>query len=182
MKSKQDSVLDLFFNSNKQWHFEELLKEADISRPQLMRWLKQLKDKGIIKRVKEKHKMPYYVQDFQSPSFISLKRLYGYQKIAESGLVAHLIALEDIKVAVLFGSFSRSDWYKESDVDIFIYGDDSNLNLGKYELKLKRDIQIHKAGTKEDLIKIDKLLPYIFSGEFIKGSLQNMEIEVHAQT
>ena len=182
MRSKQNHILELFFNSSRQWHFEELLREAGISRPQLVKWLKHLRKKGIIKRIKKKCKMPYYVQDSQSPSFISLKKLYGYQKIAESGLLEHIITLKDIKVAVLFGSFSRSDWYKDSDIDIFIYGNDRDLNTGKYEVKLKRDIQIHKAGTKEDLKKMDKLLPYIFSGEFVKGSLQDMGIEIHAKT
>ena len=41
MESKEEHVLELFFNSSKYWHFDNLLKKANISRSQLAQWLKK---------------------------------------------------------------------------------------------------------------------------------------------
>lgn len=182
MKSKENEILELFFNSSGHWHFEEILKKVKIGRPQLTRWLKIFQKEGLIKRVKKKGKMSYYVHDFHNPKFDIRKKLYAKQKLASSGLLDHLASLEKAKVVILFGSFSRSDWYKDSDIDLFIYGSDDNFEQGKYELKLKREIQVHTAKDKKELKKIDKMLPYIIAGDFIKGSLQDLGVEVYAKT
>ncbi|MEA2036770.1 MAG: nucleotidyltransferase domain-containing protein [Nanoarchaeota archaeon] len=181
MESKEEQVLEPFFNSPKHWHFDELLKKADISRSQLTQWLKKFKEEGIIKRVKSKGKMPYYVHNFDNPDFQYKKRLFGLKKLTNSGLFNHLFALKGAKVVILFGSFSRSDWYGNSDIDIFIYGNDDEFEQGKYELKLDREIQVHNAKNKKDLKRISKMLPYIISGSFIKGSIQDLGVEVNAK-
>ncbi len=181
MKSKEDSILELFYNSSKHWHFEEIMEHANISRPQLAKWLRTLENEGIIKRIKPKGKMPYYVHDFHNPKFSVRKRLYAQQKLALSGLLDHLASLDKAKVVILFGSFSRWDWYKDSDIDIFIYGSDDEFKQGKFELKLHRDIQVHIAKDKNDLKRMDKMMPYIVSGNFIKGSIDDLGVEISAK-
>lgn len=180
MKSKEKELLELFFNSPKQWHFEELRTTVKIGKPQLARWLKLFEKQGIIKRVKVKGKMPYYTQDFESPSFKNRKKLFALEKLTFSGFFDHLVSLKQAKAVILFGSFARADWYKESDIDIFIYGKDNELEQGKYETKLKHEIQVHCAENKAELKNMDKLLPYILSGEFIKGSIQELGVEINA--
>lgn len=181
MESKEESVLELFYNSSKHWHFEKILKKTKISRPQLTQWLKKFEKEGIIKRVKPKSKMPYYVQIFENPNFRHTKTLFALKQLTESGLLNHLSTLAGAKVVIIFGSFSRADWYDHSDIDIFIYGNDEDFEQGKYELKLKREIQMHTTKTKKDLKRIDKMLPYIITGNFIKGSIEDLGVEVHAQ-
>ncbi len=181
MRSKENEILELFFNTPMHWHFEEILRKVKIGRPQLTRWLKVFQKEGLIKRVKKKGKMPYYVHDFHNPKFDVRKKLFAAQKLVNSGLLDHLTSLPEAKVVILFGSFTRSDWHKDSDIDIFIYGDDGGFEQGKYELKFHRDIQVHNAKNKKDLKRINKLLAYIISGNFIKGSIQDLGVEVHAK-
>ncbi|MBI2559469.1 nucleotidyltransferase domain-containing protein [Candidatus Woesearchaeota archaeon] len=181
MKSKEESVLELFYGSSRHWHFNEIMKKAGISRPRLAQWLNKFERESIIKRVKPKGKMPYYVQDFDSPEFHQRKRLFTLKRLAESGLLKHLASLKEAKVVILFGSFSRSDWYDDSDIDVFIYGDDSEFEAGKFSVKLKRDIQVHSAKDRRDLKRIDKMIPYILMGDFIKGSIEDLGVEIHAQ-
>ena len=181
MKSKEEQVLEVFFNSPKHWHFDELLEESDISRSQLVMWLKKLQKEGLIKRLKPKGKMPYYISNPDNPSFRNKKRLFGLEKLTKSGLLDHLHTLEGAKVVILFGSFSRSDWYGSSDIDIFIYGDDDKFKQGEYELKLNREIQVHNAKDRKDLKSIGKMLPYIISGDFIKGSIQDLGVEIYVK-
>jgi len=181
MRSKEDAVLEPFFNSSKHWHFDELLKATRISRSQLSQWLKKIVGECIIKRVKPKGKMPYYVQNFECPAYQNRKKLFALRKLIESGLLDHLASIPDAKVIILFGSFARYDWYEGSDIDLFIYGNDENFEQGKYELKLKREIQVHTAKNKKDLKKLDRMLPYIITGDFIKGSIEDLGVEVHAK-
>ena len=169
MKSKEDALLELFFNSTKYWHFEELRRNVKIGKPQLARWLKKFEADGLIKRVKQKGKMPYYVQNNSDVRFRTKKRLFGLNLLYKSGLLDHLASLKADTV-ILFGSFSRWDWYKDSDIDIFIYGDDSDFEQWKYEKKLKREIQLFTCKNKEDLKKLGEgLLTNIIKGIVIKG-------------
>jgi len=181
MRSKEEQVLEPFFNSLQYWHFDELLAKVHISKPQLSLWLKRYEKEGLIKRVKPKGKMPYYTANVDTAEFQNRKKLFGLKRLTDSGLITHLSTLDGAKAVVLFGSFARSDWYDHSDIDIFIYGSDENFEQGKYELKLKRDIQVHTAKKPKDLRRIDKMLPYIVSGNFIKGSIDDLGVEVHAK-
>ena len=67
-------------------------------------------------------------------------------------MLDYLCSLENVKTIILFGSFVRGDWYKDSDIDIFIYGE-SDLSLGKYLSKLKREIQVFSGKDEKDLKK-----------------------------
>ena len=121
--------------------------------------------------------MPYYIGDFDSASYKSRKRLFALEQFYESGFLNHLQTL-NAKSIIIFGSFSRSDWYKESDIDIFIFGDDNEFEQGKYETKLKRDIQVFSAKNEKDLNKMgNKLLKNILTGYLVKGNLDFVEVK-----
>lgn len=181
MRSKEEKVLEPFFNIPKYWHFEELYRVASISKPQLSNWLKKYEKQGLIKKVKPKGKMPYYISLQENPDYRNKKRLYALKLLTESGLLSHLSTLKGAKVVIIFGSFSRWDWYKDSDIDIFIYGMDNDFEQGKYESRLHRGIQVHTAKDKKDLMRIDKMMPYIIAGDFIKGSIEDLGVKIEAK-
>ena len=181
MRSKEEKALEPFFNVPKHWHFEELHEIIPISKPQLSYWLKRYKKQGLIKKIKPKRKMPYYVAVQENPDYQIKKRLYAMKLLADAGLLSHLSSLKMAKVVILFGSFSRWDWYKDSDIDIFIYGDDEGFEHGKYEVKLHRGIQVHIAKDKSDLKRIDRMIPYIIAGDFIKGSIEDLGVKIEAK-
>ena len=86
--------------------------------------------------------MPFYHAQRESPRFREEKRMYGLYLLMKSGLFSHLSTCQKIKTAILFGSFSRGDWSKSSDVDLFLYGDDAEFDKALYEAKLGRAIQV----------------------------------------
>ena len=53
----------------------------------------------------------------------------------------------------LFGSYARGDYHENSDIDLFIYGDDLNLEKNKYENLLNHPIQIFNFKNMRILIK-----------------------------
>ncbi|MBI2662164.1 nucleotidyltransferase domain-containing protein [Candidatus Woesearchaeota archaeon] len=172
MKSNR-KMEELFYNyPTKHWHFEELLQEAGLSRAQTNVWLKKLIINNLVIRLKQKGKMPYYIANYQHPHYQNSKRLYAWERLHESGLLDYLVSLDKAEVIILFGSFSRWDWYDNSDVDIFVYGNIDKVYVGKFMPKLKREIQIFSGKDRQDLKQIGSaLLKNIIKGITIKGTL-----------
>lgn len=179
---RKENVKSLFFNkSTKHWHFDEIVKQSKLSRAQANEWLKRLSKERLIKRVKEKGKMPYYIADYERSSFKAQKRVYALEQLERSGFLAHLISLEKAKTVVIFGSMARWDWHEESDIDLFIYGNDDELEQGKYELKLGREIQVFSAKDRKGLKKLPAgLLKNIATGYFVKGGMDFAEVKLNA--
>jgi len=182
MESKEEKVLGLFFNNpTKEWHFEEILKEARIARSKADRWLKKFVGQQLVKRVKERGKMPYYIAGYDYPGYRHRKRIFAQNMLYESGLLNHLSSLEKAKTIVLFGSFARWDWHKASDIDVFIYGDPKGLGIAKYEQKLHRDIQLFVCQSKEELAKFGPgLMRNIIKGNLIKGDFDFVKVGINA--
>ena len=182
MKSKEEKVLELFFESpTREWHFEEILKEAKITRSKADGWLKKFLKEKLIKRIKERGKMPYYIGNYESPYYKNKKRLFALNRFYESGFLNHLSSLEKAKTVILFGSFARSDWYKDSDVDIFIYGDPKGLRISEFEMKLHRNIQPFICRNSGELSKYGiGLIRNIIKGNLIKGDVDFVKVGINA--
>jgi len=178
MKSKENKMISLFFNSpTREWHFEEILQEVKIARSKAANWLKKLKKDGIIRKVKEKGKMPYYTSNYDSPSYKNKKKIFALNRLYESGLLNHLTGLKKAKTIIVFGSFSRWDWHKDSDIDIFIYGNPEGLRTAKYEQSLHHDIQLFICQNKKELKRLGQgLMKNIIQGSIIKGNLDFVKV------
>lgn len=176
--SKEENVIKLFFEyPTKHWHFEELIREAQISRPQLNIWLKKFIKEELIKKLEPKNKNPYYVGNYESPNYQNNKRLYALENLNKSGFLKHLLQLPKAKTIILFGSLSRWDWYKDSDLDLFIYGNPEGFKEGEFRKKLHREIQIFSYENKKELKNLPLgLLKNIIAGYKIKGDLNFLEV------
>jgi predicted nucleotidyltransferase len=182
MESKEKEIMELFFeNPTREWHFEEIAKEARIARSKADRWLKKFIKARLIKRMKSRGRMPYYIGNYDAPEYRNRKKIFALNRLHESGLLNHLDSLPKARTVILFGSFSRSDWYKESDIDIFIYGNPEGLKIAKYELRLHRDIQLFICRDKKELSKFGEgLIRNIIQGSLIKGDLDFIKVGVNA--
>jgi len=182
MESKEDQVLELFFNNpTKEWHFEEILKEAKITRSKADKWLKQFIKEKLIRKIKEKSKMPYYLGNYESPSYKNRKKLFALSQLYHSGFLDHLLSLPKAKTVILFGSFMRSDWYYNSDVDLFIHGEPEGLKLMNYELILHRNIQVFVCHNQKELNKFGEgFIRNIIKGNIIKGDADFLRVVVNA--
>lgn len=183
MQSKQLQLLGLFFNEpTKHWHFETILQQANITRSKASNWLKQFQQEHLIQKIKPEHKMPYYISNYEAPNYQQRKRLFAQQQLYDSGLLTYLNSLQKAETVILFGSFSRSDWYKNSDIDIFIYGNTTDLHLFSYQTKLHREIQVFQSKNSKDLQRYGSgLIQSIINGVKIKGSIPK-EVFEHATT
>lgn len=175
--SKEEQILGLILENSplKHWHFEEIVKKTDMARAAVNKWLNRYQKEGLLKRIKEKGKFPYFTAGSNNPTYQSKKKLYMLTKLYQSGLIKDLITLEKAKTIVLFGSTARGDWYKDSDIDIFIYGTAKGFEKHKYELKLHRDIELHVFETKDEIKKVKSgLINNVINGYIIKGGIQDI--------
>lgn len=172
MRSKGDNLLEVFFEQPaKYWHFRQLEKETKLAQSKLAGWLKRFQQEKLILKVKKRGKMPYYLANHQHPNYCNRKKLFALNKFYEIGLLNYLSSLKAESI-ILFGSFSRSDWHKESDIDLFIYGDTDSLNLGEYQSKLHHEIQLFLSKNKNELKRFGPgLLRNIIKGVSIKGTI-----------
>ncbi len=179
---RKENIKELFFNySTKQWHFEELVKESCLSRAQTNEWLQRLLKEKLIKRVKERNKMPYYIAEYSNPTFQMQKRIYAMLQFEKTGLLEHLSTLKHAKTVIIFGSFSRADWHNESDIDLFIYGKADDFEKGLFEKRLKREIQVFQYENPAMLKRLEpSVIPNILAGIHVKGTIEPFEVSLHA--
>ena len=182
MPSREDAIVDLFFSEpSKQWHFEEILTTSNVSRSKANKWLLKLMHEGIITRKKPEGRMPYFQSNFDNPAYRNRKKLYALLKLYRSGFLDHLAALPKAKTVIIFGSFSRADWYTDSDIDLFIYGSDEGLDIARFENVLHREIQVFSANTRKGLERIGTgLLRNIIEGMIVKGRLDFVQVTPNA--
>jgi len=171
---KEENVLGLFFNEpTKHWHFKYIVKNAKISEQRANYWLKKFVKDRIIKRVKPKSKMPYFIAFHDSVEYKNKKKIFALNKMYQTGLLNKLQSLNNAKTVVIFGSFSRTDWHTGSDIDIFIYGDSEDLKYGT--IWMGRELQVHTFKTKKDIKEIRSgLINNVIKGYFVKGDVHDL--------
>ncbi len=179
--NKKENILGLFFNNpTKHWSFEEVIKSAKISRPQANNWLKKFIKEKLIKRIKMKNKMPYYIANYENPNYLNTKRLFALAMLNNSGFLKHLTNLPKAKTIILFGSINRGDWYEESDIDLFIQGSPEGLDYGFFRKKLHREIEILAYQTEKDIKRLNPvLLKNIFRGYIVKGNIDFLKVNAN---
>ncbi len=175
--SKEENVLRLILENSplKEWHFEEIVREAKITKLVANKWLKKYVSDGLLKHIKEKGKFPHYTVGSNNPIYYSLKRVYALYQLHKIGLIPKLLSLKTAKTIILFGSIVKGDWYKDSDIDIFIFGDISDLDKNIYELKLQKNIELHIFQNKEEIKEVKTgLIKNIINGYVLKGQIQDI--------
>ena len=168
MRSKERQVLTTLFNNPKSWTYSQLVEETGISKPQLANHLKTLAQAKMIKKERQPGRHPTYTLE-NNETVKERKRRHAQEELED---LATTLAKSEADVAIIFGSMTRWDWYDDSDVDVFIYGDAPDLKA--QEQKLGREIDLHHAKDKDDLRKMKHLLPHIIEGRFIKGNLEKL--------
>jgi len=174
--SKEENVLRLILENSplKEWHFEEIVSKAKVTKAVANKWLKKYVKEKLLKKVKTKGKFPFFTSGSNNPVYYSLKRVYALEQLHHNGLIPTLLSLKEAKTIILFGSIARGDWYKNSDIDIFVYGNISDFNKKLYESRLNRHIELHVFHDKKEIKEVKTgLIKNIINGYIVKGQIQD---------
>ena len=168
-KSTTQRVLALFFeNTSGDFHLRELSRLLKLSMPTIISATDKLAKEKLI--VKEKGKvLTKVIANRENINFIRYKRLYNLELIFNSSIIDYLSnSYDHPKCIILFGSFSRGEDIKKSDIDIAIITKKKlNLELSEYEKALKKAINLHEI----DFDKISKeFRANLVNGIVLEGS------------
>ena len=176
--SKEEMVLELFMNEpTKHWHFSDIVKTSGVSENITGKWLRRFQKDMVIKRVKPKGKMPYFTGNYRDSEFKGRKKLYALQKLYNTGLIQELQKLKNAKTIIIFGSYVRTDWNTNSDVDVFVYGESEYFKFGRFWKGLgfqgrSREIQVHTFHSRKEMEEVRSgLLKNVLRGYVVKGDI-----------
>ncbi len=141
-------VLEIFFIEPTSVHFiKELGKRIGLAPTSVRNHVRELQKEGLIKK-KPSRPFDGFVANRESDDFIFFKRVYNLYSLKD---LARFIA-ESLypKAIILFGSYSLGEDVESSDIDIAIISKTGKeLDLKKFEAKLKRNIHITTASSPE---------------------------------
>lgn len=164
--------LEVFFKDNyRRISVREYARIAKISAPTASKLLQGYFKENLLKKEEDRNYI-YYYANRESSLFIGFSRIYWQNELEKSGFIEYLENNLITPVIILYGSLSKAETKADSDIDIAVFTvSRRNLDLTKYEKKLKRDIQLFIYKSRND-VKNKKMLNNILNGHKIRGSWQ----------
>lgn len=160
---KLDKILELYYrNPDYQFTVREISKETNIAKSTVQLYLKILKKNNLVSKNNKAIVSDYF----------KIKKInYYVEKLFECGLIDYLKQKLNPSCIMLFGSIRKGDSVKDSDIDLFVETHNkSQLNLFKFEKKLKQKIQLF---IETDIKKLhSKLFNNVVNGIKLYGSFK----------
>ena len=150
MDRKMDKVLELFYEfPSRKFTIREIAKIVKIPKSTVQNYLTLIKSNNLVTKENQASNSALY----------KIKKInYSIEKLYASGLIEYLKDSLSPSCIILFGSFRKGEFVKDSDIDIFIETTTkTELNLKKFENKLNHKINIRKE------INIHNLQPRLFN-------------------
>ncbi|MBI5797854.1 nucleotidyltransferase domain-containing protein [Candidatus Woesearchaeota archaeon] len=173
-KDNTRRVLELFFDdplpSGIGFQLREMSRKINLAPKSVKIYLEELeREKLIVKKEHRIHKYPVYYANRENDYFKFLKRLNTIQALKESGLLEYLNEKCMPDAIILFGSASKGEDLKESDIDIYLQCKEKRIDVMKYEKALKRKLNLF---FEENFNKLsEELKRNIINGDKLKGYL-----------
>lgn len=172
-KDNRYKVLKIFFEDPlaKDFQLREISRKISLAPKSVKKYLDELEKEDLI--VKGEHRIhgyPVYHANRDNKYFKFLKKLDIIKGVKESGLLDYLDKICVPDIIVLFGSASKGEDVKNSDIDLFLLCKERKMDLKKFESKLSRGINIFFSNNFNKLSK--ELKNNIINGVILKGYLK----------
>ncbi len=167
----RDKILELFFeNPTNEFQIRGIAKLLKIPKSSVDYRIRQLlKEKIVLK--KKTGVFPSYSANQAGENFLFKKRQHVLQNIMDSGLLEYLEEQLNPRCIILFGSFAKAEYDRNSDIDIFVQAKEKILDMGRFEKKLKHTVNILFEPS------LDKLSPELLNN-IINGIKLNGFIKI----
>lgn len=166
-------ILKVFFNyPSKKFNLKEISSICKIAHTSVKKELLDLVRKELVSKEVEKkgkRKFPLYRASLNE-DFVRLKRISNEYEVFFSGIVEFIRDKLIPNSIVLFGSFSRGEDNEESDIDLFVESGIKDVDLSKFERKLKRKINLTFKNEINDLNK--EFLSNVVNGIVLYGEIR----------
>ncbi|HLD49466.1 MAG TPA: nucleotidyltransferase domain-containing protein [archaeon] len=145
----------------------EYARIMGISAPTASKLLVYYSKEGLLKKGNYRNYILFYANK-NSRDFIDLSRIYWrhiLNRLTES-MEKKLVN----PTIILFGSLSKAESKKNSDIDIAVFAEKKEIDISDFEKKLKRKIEIFWFASLND-VKSKELLNNIKNGYVLAGRL-----------
>ncbi|MDI6738609.1 MAG: nucleotidyltransferase domain-containing protein [Nanoarchaeota archaeon] len=159
-----------FANPTARMRVRQIERELNLPLPSVIRYTKELEKEDLLKSA-DIAGIRLYSADRASRQFIIEKMLFNIYSLHESGLVSYIIEELHNPAIILFGSYAKGEDTEGSDIDIFIESAVKKLELGTFEKKLKRNIQVFLHKSIKD-IKNKELANNMINGIRLNGFVE----------
>lgn len=141
-KNNAYNILEVFMEQpNKNFSVRGIARELKINHATVLRYIIELKKKGLIK-VNETTLYPTYYANTENDSFKIYKKNQLVFKINNSGLITFIQKESLPSSIILFGSGAKGTSTEDSDIDIFVEAKRTELNITKFEKMLGKRINL----------------------------------------
>ena len=166
----QIGISDVFFeNPTKDFQIRGIAKSLKIPKTTVSYHINNLLKKKLIVKNK-KGVFPSFRANEDNELYRFYKRQEFLKRIIETTLLDYIEKGCNPKCIILFGSFAKAEYDKNSDIDLFIQAKESKIHLINYEKKLKHKINVLFESDIEKLSP--ELLNNIVNGVKLRGYLK----------
>ncbi len=162
--------MELFFEEpTKNFQIRQISRATKIAVTSVKNYLGELVREKLIKKDR-KTLYPSYIANSQNRLFKVHKQQFILFRLYATGLIDYLEDRLHPSCIVLFGSMRKGEYNKKSDIDLFVQSCERELELGRFERKLKHAINLF---FEEDINKLRReLFGNIVNGRILSGYLK----------
>lgn len=163
--------LSPFFEDNyEKINVRKYARMLNISPPTASKFLKEMVDLGLLISNIDKGYLLFRANR-ENKTFKDLQNIYWFEYFKDSGLLDFLKKELINPTIVLFGSLSKCEATKNSDIDLALFTKlKKKINISLYEKKLKRKIQLIIFPNRDN-IENRNLFNNVINGYVLEGKL-----------
>lgn len=141
-KNNRYNVLKVFLsNPLEDFGLRELSRLSKLSPPSVLNYLLDFEEENLVKK-EEKKRKPIYRAERDSSNFKLFQKLSIIYELNSSGLVDFLWEKLSPEAIILYGSYAKGEAIDKSDIDIYLIGSKSEIELSSFERKLGKKVHI----------------------------------------
>lgn len=162
-----------FYEPTVKHYLKEVSLKTKVAHTSVKKHLSELvKQKIILEKSEKKGKRiyPIYLSNLEGRGYKHYKTIFNLDNIFLSNLIGYLEEKIMPKSIVVFGSYFIGEDIEDSDIDLFVEAEEIDLDLSKYEKKLKRKIQLHFSKNFNSYST--ELKNNILNGKILFGNLE----------
>ena len=135
-----NELLVFFEDAYREISVREYARLIKVSPPSASKILKYYAKEELLKERRDRNFI-FYRANRENPLFIDLSKAYFRQRLGN--FVDYVSKQLQHPTIILFGSLAKGETNVNSDIDVFVDVREAELDLKKFETKLKRKIQVH---------------------------------------
>lgn len=153
----------LFLNSSNEFHANDIARKSGLAPSTVAKEMPLIYNMGLVQR-RAQGNLVFYKINNKSIIFNELKRIFLKFEMLDE-VISKDLPKEQIKYALIYGSFAKGTESQSSDVDLLVIGDvkedDVLRSISKTERGIGREINFILWTEREFLERVEKKIPLI---------------------